>query len=105
MNLIDQMEDITARKHGGNAQSDAAFERLKPVLSRRRREVLDAITRRGLEGAVAKEIATELGLELHKVSGRCSELKALGLIADSGRRRDGAAVLVALGVLLGNSGD
>lgn len=67
--------DLCERRHSGNPASRAAFAQAAEHLPRRRAEVLAYIRSRGVVGATAKEIATFLGLPLHAVSGRCSELK------------------------------
>lgn len=93
--------DICAGRHGGAPASVDAFEAVKPSRPEHRTAVLDLVIAAGLRGITSKEIAARLGLALHKVSGRCSELKALGLVRVACKpdgteyRRDRAAVLVA----------
>lgn len=93
--------DICESKHGGNVQSQAAFRRAKPKLSRSREAVLACIRDSGREGMTCKEIAARLGKGMNAVSGRCTEILADGLIVDSCRRRDGGRVLVAREVMFG----
>jgi predicted transcriptional regulator len=59
--------------------------------------VLAVIVRAGDVGATAKEVATALGVGLNEISGRCTELRAAGLVRKKGLRREGSAVLVATG--------
>ena len=53
--------DICERKHGGNKQSRAAFDRLAPKLAESQQAVLSVIRNAGLRGATNKEIAQLLG--------------------------------------------
>lgn len=87
--------DITAAKHGGNAESEAAYMRASATMALRRAEVLALIKAIGRNGMTCKEVARVMGVEMHAVSGRISELKRDGLIRPNGERRDGGAVLVA----------
>lgn len=87
--------DICASRHGGNEQSQAAYERIEDGLPAARQACLDLIRSRGRLGATAKEVAERLGKPLNAISGRLSELKAAGLVVDSQMRLDGCAVLVA----------
>jgi DNA-binding MarR family transcriptional regulator len=92
---VNSLFDICERQHGGNAESAAAFRKTAPTLRERQVTVLEMIRAAGGTGLSAKEIAARLGVGLHTLSPRCSELKALGLIVPQGSRRDGSAVLVA----------
>ena len=92
---MSDLYDICESRHRGNACSAAAFGSIAPVLCRKQSIVLDVIRSKGLDGCTAKEIAASLGSGLHQISGRCSELKRMGLVIDSNRRREGSAVLVA----------
>lgn len=85
--------DISERKHGGNPRSIEA--RARTNITGRRKQVLDYVTSRGVEGATSHEISKALGLPMHAISGRLSELKALGKVRVSGVR-NGADVLVAV---------
>lgn len=62
--------------------------KLLPSLGRRQMQVLSLLERYNLSG---QEIATELGLPLHSVSGRVTELVRRGRVQDSGSRRFNAA--------------
>ena len=86
------MKDITQNKHGGNANSAAAFETIADTLTNRQNDVLSALLRHPV-GMTSKEIAEWLESPLNAISGRISELKAMGKVRESGRR-DGCAVLV-----------
>lgn len=84
-------DDIAFRKHRGSPTSIEANKKANPLKAGRRRQVMDALIRRG--SATAKEIKDDLGLEFHQVSGRFSELKANKLIvAVEGEQRDGCQV-------------
>jgi predicted transcriptional regulator len=80
--------DICARKHGGNAMSREANRKAAPSKAESRQRVLEVLAR---DGMTCKEIAAKLGVPMHKVSGRLSELEADGLIKTFGRR-DGGGV-------------
>ena len=86
------MKDITQNKHGGNANSAAAFETIADTLTNRQNDVLSALLRHPA-GMTSKEVAEWLESPLNAISGRISELKAMGKIREAGRR-DGCAVLV-----------
>ena len=86
------MTDITSNKHGGNANSAAAYETIADTLTNRQNDVLSALLRHPA-GMTSKEVAEWLESPLNAISGRISELKAMGRIREAGRR-DGCAVLV-----------
>lgn len=83
--------DICERKHGGNEQSAAAFEALN--LNNLQAEVLDAIQSAGQRGMTCHELADQWGVGVNQISGRFSELKAKGLAAVVGTRRNEAGRL------------
>jgi len=87
------MTDPTKNKHGGNAQSNAAFALVADTLTDRQNAVLERILA-SERGITSKELANALETPLHAISGRITELKAQGRIREAGRR-DGCAVLVA----------
>ncbi len=78
--------DICQNRHGGNAESEAAFQDLLPTLTRQRHVVFKLIHASGGDGLTAHEAAAALGKTPNAVSGRFTELKAAGLITKSGRR-------------------
>ena len=77
--------DICANRHRGNAASRAANRRV--AKSEDRELVLGIIKSKGI--TYSKEIAAIMEKPLHTISGRLSELKALGLIEDTGERVEG----------------
>lgn len=82
--------DVTANRHKGNAASIDA----NPSEAAKReshRQILAFISFMGK--ATSKAIARELGKPLNAVSGRVSELKALGEIEETGERDEGCNVL------------
>lgn len=85
-------EDICAARHGGSAESRAAFAAIAAVLSVARGRVLLVIAESGPNGCTAKEAADKLGVPLNTISGRFSELRKLRLIQKTGTRREGSAV-------------
>ena len=84
--------DITKNKHGVNAQSNAAFEKISGKINTMQQQVAIAINRASA-GATSKDIAHWLRRPLNAISGRITELKAMGKIKQIGRR-DGCAVYV-----------
>lgn len=102
--------DPCARKHGGNANSVAAFDRLLPDLKHQQQQVYRYIVSQGMKGATVKEIARFMGHpgEVHRYSGRLTELGpgCLGLIVNhQSVRRESCAVWVAKEVLYGGRSD
>lgn len=91
-NEINEMKDITQNKHGGNSNSAAAYETIADTLTNRQNDVLSVLLRHPA-GMTSKEIAEWLESPLNAISGRISELKAMGKVREAGRR-DGCAVLV-----------
>lgn len=87
--------DICAGRHGGNEQSNAAFQSVSRTNAETRRAVLAFIRSCGAHGATNKEIAAHFGKVINEVSGRRSELLADGQIVETGRRREGCGVVVA----------
>ena len=85
------MNDITENKHGGNANSKAAFETIYKNLSLKQSQVLATIKARGSMGRTCREIAERHNCGMNAISGRLTELKAMGKIKVVGRR-DGCAV-------------
>lgn len=83
--------DVCARKHGGNEESRRANLRASKAESRQ--EVYEALLTHG--DMTCKEIAAKLGKPMHKISGRLSELKALGSVEPTLLVRDGGRVLHA----------
>lgn len=71
--------------------SVAAAEALQDDAPRLRREVLRAISAAGPAGLTADEAAARLRLSPLSTRPRCTELRAAGLIEDSGARRPNAS--------------
>lgn len=86
----DSAGDISANKHGGNAESEQAHAKAKPTMAQCRRACLLSIH---FESGTAKEVAKRLRKPLNTVSGRFSELKQKGLIEPTGQRREGSMEL------------
>jgi predicted ArsR family transcriptional regulator len=79
-------QDITKNRHGGNEQSNEAFQKIESSLPDRRAGVLILIRNAASEGLTVHEAAELLGTTPNAVSGRFSELKKGGLIEQIGRR-------------------
>lgn len=86
------MADIPSYREGGPGHrgvdtSIAGAEHIAEALPRLQSDVLAVIKAAGLHGATGDEIATALEWERHRVRPRTSELRNLGRIVDSGKRR------------------
>ena len=74
--------------HKGGAETGReAAEAINEKLGRLQRHVFDAVKARGANGLTPEEAANILLVDRVSVQPRFSELKAKGLIADSGQRR------------------
>ncbi len=92
---IEMATDITASRHGGNEESRSAHLNIRLHKKELREQVLNLITAFTPAGGITmKEVASIMGVEINRVSGRGSELKRLGMVRKSGEIRDGSAVLV-----------
>jgi hypothetical protein len=86
--------DPSARKHKNNPCSVDAHTRVVPTKAAAWKRIMDLIKARGEFGLTSKECAAAFGVQLNTISGRFSELRAMGWIKGNGQRRDNAAVLV-----------
>lgn len=71
--------------------SQQAAKALEPSVVRYRALVFHAIENAGAGGLTADEAADVLKLGILTVRPRCSELRAMGLVKDSGQRRPNAS--------------
>lgn len=78
-------EDITSRKHGGNAESEAAHAAVKDHKALLHRHILDCLIIHG--PATCWEISVATGIPYTTTSARCSELRKSGAIYPTGRKR------------------
>ena len=83
--------DISASRHVGNLESQAAFAKVSLHILDRHRDILRLYDRHS--SMTAKEVAQALGRPLNAISGRISELKAGMFLEPTGLRREGSAVL------------
>lgn len=67
--------DPCERKHKGNAQSRAAWDRVAVSADDRKGEICRWLEARGELGGTCDEFAAEIGVEVNTVSGRFSDLK------------------------------
>jgi hypothetical protein len=102
MTQTDFVWDDTARKHGGHPNSVAANRRIHPFKESDKEAIRIQVSAAGFSGLTSKEIRIEHPTEIprrfkypNEFSGRITALKAEGKIHESGRKRDGADVLVA----------
>ena len=72
--------DITANRHGGNTESVKAHNRIASVKASSRQKVYEYALSRGLVGVTTDEVAEEFEVSPNAISGRLTELKALGLL-------------------------
>lgn len=90
-------KDITVRRHGGNAESKKAHERIKQGKAETRLRILGHIKQLGTEGATTDEIAAWMNVPPNAISGRMTELKKLGALtatSQTRRTRSGCAARV-----------
>lgn len=80
-------QDITAAKHHGNKYSAEANKSLTSNKQRLRLLVLSHIKAQGSYGATCDEAAGSLGMLAQSCSARFTELKALDLIKEIGKRK------------------
>jgi hypothetical protein len=77
--MREKVRDITASRHGGNAESALAFRDLRPHLAEQTARVASIILQHP-HGLTAQEIERISGIPYNCVSARCAELKAEGLV-------------------------
>lgn len=86
--------DITANRHGGNAQSREAFEKIEAALPKMRNTVYAYVKAYSASGGfTCRELGIVLQVGMNQISGRFTELRKDGLIKKQGTR-DGCAVWV-----------
>lgn len=88
--------------HGMRATSLEAYEKIKRSLPEKRSEILRLIEKRIQYGATLFELVRVAERPINEISGRVTELAAMGLIKDKGRRinpktNKAATVWVAVG--------
>jgi len=83
------LDDVCVRKHRGNKESREANPSAKTKI-RMRQYVLHYLKPKP---QTSKELAQMMMKPLNAISGRISELKAMGLIEPTGERRRKCAVL------------
>lgn len=97
--------DLCSGKHGGNAESAAAFAKLEPHIRDIHATILRLASDAGSGGVTVKEVAEALGRPINAISGRLSELRSdrycrqvLGqagaLLIPSGAKRMACTVLI-----------
>ncbi len=77
--------DLDYNAHNYTDTSKSAFNKQKPKLKTKREKVFEYIK---TESSTNYQIADELKMPLSSVCARCRELQLLGLIEDSGIRRE-----------------
>jgi len=86
-------DDITFNRHGGNAESNTAYRHLLERIPQARAEVLELVSMVSPTPMIPKEIEGGLGKAIHSISGRCTELKEMGLVCPTNIIRDGSRAL------------
>lgn len=76
-----------ARHTAPAGTSAVAADRIAGYAAKQRADVLAVIVRAGAFGATDADIEAATGIRAQSVSPRRGELRALGLVVDSGRRR------------------
>ena len=76
-----------ARSNAPPGTSEVAADRIAGYARKQRADVLGVIVRAGAFGATDAEIELATGIRAQSVSPRRGELRTLGLVVDSGRRR------------------
>lgn len=77
-----------ARRNAPAGTSSVAADRIAGYAAKQRADVLAVIVKAGAFGATDAEIESATGIRAQSVSPRRGELRALGLIVDSGKRRN-----------------
>lgn len=97
MNVFRYHFDITQNRHGGNLQSEFAFEKaLKSgKLYTDRFRVFEAIRESGSLGITCKELSEQWGVGMNHLSGRFSELKRDNKIKQIGRRKNSGVYVLS----------
>ena len=72
---------------GRTDTSNVCANKIAPIHGKLKRMTLFAICEAGANGLTAQDLAERTAMDLVSVQPRTSELKALGLIRDSGKRR------------------
>jgi hypothetical protein len=91
--LLDQI-DVCENRHGGSAESEAAFEKVVRDKQQMYERIIKLVTARGDYGITVHEVAGAFGKTPNCVSGRLTELRMQGRLKKNGERRHGAAVLI-----------
>lgn len=76
-----------AHRNAPAGTSGVAADRIAGYAAKQRADVLAVIVKSGAFGATDADIETATGIRAQSVSPRRGELRALGLVVDSGRRR------------------
>jgi hypothetical protein len=72
--------DVTENRHGGNTESVKAHKRIAPSKESVRQKIYAYALSRGLVGVTTDEVAEQFSTTPNAISGRMTELKALGLL-------------------------
>jgi DNA modification methylase len=94
--VILEASDVTARKHGGNQNSEAAHDSVKDHKRVMCAKVFEYIVAQRDRGTTSKETAAALKMPLQTVSARMADLLALEMIVESGERRGGCGIRKAV---------
>lgn len=89
--------DVSARKHGGNEQSENANLVAQPGKAKAREMIYNVLLSREKRGATCREISRIINRPMHSISGRITELIAEGRAKKhEWITRDGGRVIVAV---------
>lgn len=94
-NVVEIKPDICRNRHKGNEHSEAANLRIEPHKASMRERIRVFVAACQDYGATIKDVCQSMGKTPNEISGRITELKRDKVLFDSGREREGCAVLVA----------
>lgn len=93
---MDNFYPSTAGHRGNRDTSIMASKDLQPHLGRLQTAVFNVVADAGPNGATCDDIGSALGWIVFRVRPRTAELRALGKIVDSGKRRKGGSGRLAI---------
>ena len=93
---MDNLYPRTAGHRGNRDTSIMAGKHLQPHLGRLQNAVFNVVADAGPDGATCDDVGSALGWIVFRVRPRTAELRALGKIVDSGKRRKGGSGRMAI---------
>ena len=93
---MDNLYPHTAGHRGNRDTSIMASKAMQPHLGRLQAAAFNVVADAGPDGATCDNIGSALGWIVFRVRPRTAELRALGKIVDSGKRRKGGSGRLAI---------